>query len=164
MEVTRVSLLQRTNHVPRRDRLLLALALAAAGVVVATWAVLGRRSRDRRDAVLAAQRPLLEEAQRKARAAGIEPSASDGSSDDLKVIEGVGPRAEAALAAAGIRRYGDLAAVRPGRLRKILRAGGGRMSDPRTWPQQAGLAAAGDWDQLAALQRELSRGRRRGAA
>ena len=72
--------------------------------------------------------------------------------------------AEAALAGAGIRRYGDLAAVRPGRLRKILRAGGGRMSDPRTWPQQAGLAAAGDWDQLAALQRELSRGRRRGAA
>jgi hypothetical protein len=59
--------------------------------------------------------------------------------------------------------YEQLAATRPRRLRTILRASGGRMSNPATWPEQARLAAAGEWDALIALQKDLSRGRRRAA-
>ena len=34
-----------------------------------------------------------------------------------------------------------------------------RMHDPASWPQQAGLAAAGQWDELEDLQDRLSGGR-----
>ena len=34
------------------------------------------------------------------------------------------------------------------------------MIDPSTWPEQASLAAAGEWDALQALQDELKGGRR----
>jgi DNA-directed RNA polymerase subunit beta' len=46
-------------------------------------------------------------------------------------------------------------------LAEILRAGGiSRISDPSSWPQQAGLAAAGDWEGLEKLQDSLKGGRR----
>jgi predicted flap endonuclease-1-like 5' DNA nuclease len=151
------------RHTLGRDGLLLAGGLAAFGAAVATVGVFLRRSHTGHQAQLLEQRPLLEEAQRKARAAGLDPTAPPPGEDDLKVIEGIGPRAEAALHAAGITRYEALASLRPGRLRKILRASGGRMSNPTTWPEQARLAAAGDWDALIALQKELSGGRRRAA-
>jgi predicted flap endonuclease-1-like 5' DNA nuclease len=148
----------------RRGPLLAAVGIAALVVATGAWAGLRRRSHAGQEAELAAQRPHLEEAQRKARAAGLDPGDPDPAADDLKVIEGIGPRAETALHAAGIESYAQLAAARPGRLRKILKASGGRMSDPRTWPEQARLAAAGEWDALTALQNELSRGRRRATA
>ena len=35
-----------------------------------------------------------------------------------------------------------------------------RLADPSTWPEQAALAAAGEWDAMEALQNQLKRGRR----
>ena len=48
-------------------------------------------------------------------------------------------------------------------LRDILSNGGSRFGGavPDTWPEQAGLAAAGKWDELDRLQDELDGGKRR---
>jgi hypothetical protein len=35
-----------------------------------------------------------------------------------------------------------------------------RLADPTTWPEQAALAAQGEWEALAQLQDELKGGRR----
>ncbi len=82
--------------------------------------------------------------------------------DDLKVIEGIGPKIEQLLYEAGIRTYAQLAATPPDRLREILEAAGPRfrLADPTTWPEQAALAAAGRWDELSELQASLKGGRR----
>jgi predicted flap endonuclease-1-like 5' DNA nuclease len=83
--------------------------------------------------------------------------------DDLKIIEGIGPKFSSVLAAAGITTFAQLAATEVGRVEEILEAESPRLrrlADPGTWPEQARLAAAGDWEGLAALQEELKGGRR----
>lgn len=80
--------------------------------------------------------------------------------DDLKVIEGIGPRFESVLKSAGVTTLRDLADSRPGRLETILRESGGRMADPSTWAAQARLAADGEWQELTDLQAMLKAGRR----
>ncbi len=81
--------------------------------------------------------------------------------DDLKVIEGIGPKIEGLLKDGGIKTWADLAAAPVSRLQEILTAAGDRyrMHKPDTWPQQAGLAAKGDWDALDKLQDELNGGK-----
>lgn len=81
--------------------------------------------------------------------------------DDLKVVEGIGPRIEEVLKESGINTWSDLAAAAPDRLRTILDLAGDqfRVHDPGTWPRQAGLAAEGRWDDLVELQDELTGGR-----
>ncbi len=82
--------------------------------------------------------------------------------EDLKLIEGIGPKIEQLLYEAGIQTYAQLAATEPERLREILRNAGPRfrLADPATWPEQAKLAAEGKWDELRALQASLKGGRR----
>ena len=92
-------------------------------------------------------------------AAGARPAVDGG--DDLKVIEGIGPRYESVLKAAGIQTFRDLADLRPDRIETILREAGGRMADPSTWPAQARLAADGEWQELTEMQ-STAEGRPRG--
>jgi predicted flap endonuclease-1-like 5' DNA nuclease len=80
--------------------------------------------------------------------------------DDLTVIEGVGPKVAALLEDAGVHTYGALAARDAGQLRQILRRARLPFVDPETWPEQATLAAAGQWDALETLQDGLRGGRR----
>ncbi len=80
--------------------------------------------------------------------------------DDLCRIGGIGPKVAALLGTAGITTFAQLAAAAPEHLQEILQAAGLRFMDPGTWPQQAALAAVGDWDALAAVQRGLKGGRR----
>jgi predicted flap endonuclease-1-like 5' DNA nuclease len=81
--------------------------------------------------------------------------------DDLKRIEGIGPKISGILQAAGITTFAQLAASDVGRLGQILEdAGLGALANPDTWPEQAGLAAAGKWDELEVLQDELKGGKR----
>ena len=86
------------------------------------------------------------------------PTAADGG-DDLKVIEGIGPRYASVLKAAGIQTFRDLADLRPDRIETILREAGGRTADPGTWPAQARLAADGEWQELIEMQSLLKAGR-----
>ena len=80
--------------------------------------------------------------------------------DDLKRIEGIGPKIASLLGAAGITTFAQLANTDVGRLQQILRNAHLEMADPTSWPEQAGLAAAGDWAGLQVLQNELKGGRR----
>jgi len=81
--------------------------------------------------------------------------------DDLKKIEGIGPKIASILTENGIATFADLAAADPEKIREILVAQGSRykMHDPTTWPQQAALAAEGQWDELKELQDNLKGGR-----
>jgi predicted flap endonuclease-1-like 5' DNA nuclease len=80
--------------------------------------------------------------------------------DDLKIIEGIGPKISSVFQAAGITTLAQLAATDVDALKQILTAANIRLGDPSTWPEQAGLAAEGKWEELAALQDSLKGGRR----
>lgn len=85
--------------------------------------------------------------------------------DDLKIVEGIGPKIESVLHAAGIRTFAELAATPADRIDEILAAESTRLAslaDPTTWPEQAQLAAEGKWAVLEQLQDELKGGRREG--
>jgi predicted flap endonuclease-1-like 5' DNA nuclease len=81
--------------------------------------------------------------------------------DDLKIVEGIGPKIEELLHKAGIYSWESLAESSVDRLNGILEQAGSdyAMHDPGSWPQQAGLAANQDWDTLKKLQDELKGGR-----
>ena len=81
--------------------------------------------------------------------------------DDLRKIEGIGPKISDILHENGIDTFAQLAETDVDDLRAILSAAGPRfrLANPTTWPQQAQLAAAGDWEGLRALQGELKHGR-----
>jgi predicted flap endonuclease-1-like 5' DNA nuclease len=81
--------------------------------------------------------------------------------DYLRRIEGIGPKILSILLEAGITNFSQLAASRVEHLREILAdAGIGALADPSSWPEQASLAEAGDWDALDRLQDKLRGGRR----
>lgn len=81
--------------------------------------------------------------------------------DDLKRIEGIGPRIEGILNSAGITTFAALSAVTAERLREILNAADlrGSFGDPTSWPEQARLAAEGKWADLQEMQNRLKGGR-----
>jgi predicted flap endonuclease-1-like 5' DNA nuclease len=81
--------------------------------------------------------------------------------DDLKVIEGIGPKIESILKSAGITSLEQLAKSDPADLQLILEQNEAHyhMHDSTTWPAQARLAANGDWDVLEDYQDELIGGR-----
>ncbi len=81
--------------------------------------------------------------------------------DDLKIIEGVGPKIAELMHAAGIESFTQLAETSIDKIKEILEAAGSRykMHDPTTWPQQAQLAAEGKMDELKVLQDSLKGGK-----
>ncbi|WP_298556552.1 50S ribosomal protein L21 [uncultured Algibacter sp.] len=81
-----------------------------------------------------------------------------GKADDLKKIEGIGPKIATTLAEAGIATFADLAKAKPAAISEII-AGvrGNHVTD--TWPAQAKLAADGKWDELKKWQDELDGGK-----
>lgn len=80
--------------------------------------------------------------------------------DDLKRIEGIGPKIANLLKEAGITTFTHLANTEVSHLEQLLDEADLRLANPDTWPEQAKLAAAGDWEALATLQEDLKGGRR----
>jgi predicted flap endonuclease-1-like 5' DNA nuclease len=78
--------------------------------------------------------------------------------EDFRRLEGIGPKVNALLHEAGMRTYSDLAESSAGQLREILRGANLYMMNPETWPEQAGLAAKGDWEALERLKNRLKGG------
>ena len=74
-------------------------------------------------------------------------------------MEGIGPKVSSVLNAAGIMTFAQLAAAPVEALQAVLDAAGYQYMNPASWPEQARLAAAGDWDALKTLQDELNAGR-----
>jgi large subunit ribosomal protein L21 len=81
--------------------------------------------------------------------------------DDLKIIEGIGPKAAEVLVAAGIDTFAKLAKTKAEKVKEILDAAEAKVQhlDPTTWAQQAQLAADGKMDELKKLQDELNGGK-----
>jgi large subunit ribosomal protein L21 len=81
--------------------------------------------------------------------------------DDLKIIEGIGPKAAEVLVAAGIDTFAKLAKTDASKVKEILDAAEAKVQhlDPTTWAQQAQLAADGKMDELKKLQDELNGGK-----
>lgn len=80
--------------------------------------------------------------------------------DDLKKIEGIGPKIAEILAKAKINSFEDLSKTKVTDLRKVLASAGPRyqIHNPSTWSKQAKLAAKADWAKLTKLQDELKGG------
>ena len=81
--------------------------------------------------------------------------------DDLKVVEGVGPKIEELCHGIGIRTWFDLSTTEVSLLRTMLADAGPRFRthDPASWPEQARLLAEGRWQEFKALTDALSGGR-----
>ncbi len=90
------------------------------------------------------------------------PATNVSNRDDLIKIEGIGPKINEILVKAGIVSFQQLADTPVDKLKEVLKAAGGRFvsHDPGTWPEQAALAAKGDWPAFKKLTDELNAGRR----
>lgn len=89
-------------------------------------------------------------------AAAPEPEAEP---DDLTIIEGVGRKSAEALAASGVRTYQTMAGKTPQELEDAVKSQNVRLvGSTETWPTQAELAAAGDFEALDALKSRIKGG------
>ena len=81
--------------------------------------------------------------------------------DDLKIVEGIGPKIEELFNAAGIKTWQALSTSSIDQLQQILDAGGDRFAvhDPSTWAKQSELAFQGKWEELKKWQDELDGGK-----
>ena len=95
------------------------------------------------------------------RIAGVAAGGGAAGKEDLTKIEGIGPRIQKMLNDDQIFTWAELADAPVERLKGLLRRGGDRyrMHDPKSWPDQAKLAAEGRWDELEELQDILQGGR-----
>ena len=81
--------------------------------------------------------------------------------NDLKVIEGIGPKIENLFNNEGITTWSGLADLHVARCREILMTGGDRyrLHDPASWPMQARMCAEGKWKDLARWQDDHKHGK-----
>ncbi|MEP7323909.1 MAG: hypothetical protein ABI761_18420 [Saprospiraceae bacterium] len=81
--------------------------------------------------------------------------------DDLKIVEGIGPKIEKLLHKANIKTWKTLASAKTKTIQAILDKGGNRftLADPKTWRNQSKLAASGNWTRLKSLQDRLKGGK-----
>jgi large subunit ribosomal protein L27 len=81
--------------------------------------------------------------------------------DDLKIVEGIGPKIEELLHEAGIDTWVKLSETEVEAIQQILSDAGSRFSthNPGTWPRQAKMAVDGKWDELKTWQDELDGGK-----
>ena len=89
------------------------------------------------------------------------PSGKKIKQDDLKIVEGVGPKIEGLLNEGGIHTWADLANADLEKVQAILDEAGSRyrMHNPATWAKQAQMAVDAKWEELEAYQDRLDGGR-----
>jgi large subunit ribosomal protein L15 len=99
--------------------------------------------------------PVVEEAKAEKKSAKV----SKG--DDLKLIEGIGPKIADLFINAGIDTFAKLADASVEQMKSILETGGPRYTihDPSTWAEQAVLARDGKMSELKELQDRLNGGK-----
>lgn len=81
--------------------------------------------------------------------------------NDLKIIEGIGPKIEELFKTSGILTWKSLSETSVDRCKEILMKAGERyqIHDPGTWPRQSKLAYEGKWQELKDWQDKLDGGR-----
>ena len=83
--------------------------------------------------------------------------------DDIEIIEGIGPKIAAVLAAGGISTFAQLASAKADDMTAMLKASGGRFSlaNPASWAEQAALLRDGKMAEFKKLTDELVGGVRK---
>ena len=91
---------------------------------------------------------------------GVSPAAPT-KKDDLKIVEGIGPKIEELFNNEGIYTFDELADTSVEKMKAILDAAGSRFQihNPATWADQAALARDGKWDELKKWQDALYKGK-----
>ena len=89
------------------------------------------------------------------------PSGKSFKRDDLKIVEGIGPKIEGLLHDAGIKTWQDLYETPAERVKEILSAAGSRysMHEPKTWAKQARMADENKMQELETYQDWLDGGK-----
>ena len=89
------------------------------------------------------------------------PSGKSFMQDDLKIVEGIGPKIESILHGMGITTWQGLADSDADKVKETLNEAGSqfRLHNPGTWARQAKLAVEGKWAELEQLQDELDGGK-----
>lgn len=82
--------------------------------------------------------------------------------DDFTRIEGIGAKISELLYKAGIESFQQLAEIQANNVKQILEEAGNRykMHDPTSWPEQAAMAASGQWEKLKEWQQEAKGGKK----
>jgi len=106
-------------------------------------------------------RLVEDEGEKSSTASTLASTASTLAADDLKKIEGIGPKIAEALNASGITTFAQLSETTTERLQEILDTSEGNYkgNNPESWAMQAKLAADGNWDELKDLQDRLDGGK-----
>ena len=81
--------------------------------------------------------------------------------DDLKIIEGIGPKIEGLFHNYDIKTWQALSGLTVSKCQEVLDSGGNRfrVHDPASWPMQAKMAAEGKWKVLSRWQQEHLHGK-----
>ena len=81
--------------------------------------------------------------------------------DDLKIVEGIGPKIEGLFHNYNIKTWKDLSNVTVSKCREVLDSGGEkyRLHDPASWPMQARMCYEGKWKDLYRWQEEHKHGK-----
>lgn len=81
--------------------------------------------------------------------------------DDLKIVEGIGPKIEELYHSFNIKTWKQLSETSVEKSNEILESGGDRfkLHTPNTWAKQAKLCYEGKWEELKKLQDELDGGK-----
>ncbi len=81
--------------------------------------------------------------------------------DDLKIVEGIGPKIEELYHSAGIKTWKALSETATSKSQQILDDAGSRFTvhNPETWAKQAELAYQGKWQELKDWQDSLNAGK-----
>jgi len=81
--------------------------------------------------------------------------------DDLKIVEGIGPKIEGLFHNFDIKTWQALSDVTVAKCQEVLNSGGKRyqIHDPASWPMQAKMAYKGDWKKLTKWQDQHKAGK-----
>ncbi len=133
-------------------------SIAASGAKKAT----AKKATPKKEAVkkAAPKKESVKAEETKVVAKAVTKKSKSSKADDLKKIEGAGPKAAEAMVNAGLDTFAKVAKADPAKLSEILTEASSRLSHlvTTTWPKQADLAANGKWDELKELQDRLDGG------
>lgn len=81
--------------------------------------------------------------------------------NDLKIVEGIGPKIEGLFHNYNIKTWKALSRVSVAKCREVLDSGGEkyRLHDPASWPMQAKMCYQGKWKELYRWQEEHKHGK-----
>ncbi len=81
--------------------------------------------------------------------------------DDLKIVEGIGPKIEGLFHKFDIKTWKALSEISTDKCQEVLNSGGDRyrIHDPASWPMQAKMASKGQWKELAKWQEDHKAGK-----